>query len=363
MNKYFKIMRIIYIFSIIVTALFILLYFLKGDKFLDYFKRKNKKNINYDNILEKKKLKNEILYNRGMDNYNSMQEYYQKGIYKAPYKIIVLGDVHGDWDATISALKKARVIDDNLNWVGGKTQVVQMGDILDRKIRGNCNKDEDSEFKIISLFVKLMEQSYKVGGGFHCIFGNHELMNVIGDFSYVSEMGIKHFQKGIDERKEYFKLGGKMCKLFAQYWNPIIIIGKYLFCHGSVSYDIGVNYNIKEINKLMRKFLMTNNVNSLSNSEVDLIDELFFKDKSILWNREFMNGNFDKSKLKEMLSLHKCEYMVVGHTVQPQGINLKGECIWFTDTGMSEAFGKRKDGKRIQVLQILRNGKSLNVLI
>ena len=48
------------------------------------------------------------------------------------------------------------MIYDNLNWVGGKTQVVQMGDILDRKIRGNCNKDEDSEFRIISLFIKLM---------------------------------------------------------------------------------------------------------------------------------------------------------------------------------------------------------------
>ena len=64
-----------------------------------------------------------------------------------------------------------------------------------------------------------------------------------------------------------------------------------------------------------------------------------------------------------MLNLHKCEYMVVSHTVQSQGINLKGECIWFTDTGMSEAFGEREDGERIQVLQILRNGKSLNVLM
>ena len=111
MHKNLKIMRFIYIFSIIVIALFILLYFLKDDKFLDYFKRKNEKNIKSDNHLEKIKLKNEILYNRGMDNHNSMHEYYQKGIYKAPYKIIVLGDVHGDWEATISALKKARVMD------------------------------------------------------------------------------------------------------------------------------------------------------------------------------------------------------------------------------------------------------------
>ena len=48
--------------------------------------------------------------------------------------------------------------------------------------------------------------------------------------------------------------------------------------------------------------------------------------------------------------------MVVGHTVQSQGINSKCDNrIWKVDTGMSDAFGE--NGK-IQVLEILDNGKA-----
>ena len=352
MNKYLQSINFLYIFTIIIASCIILLYFLKGKKIFNFLKKKSFEDNDFT-------LKNEILYNTNIDNYNTMEEYYQKGIYKATYKIIVLGDVHGDWEATIKALKKGRVIDDTLNWCGGKAHVVQMGDILDRKIRGNCLKDEDSEFKIIDLFLKLMRQAYESGGGFHCIIGNHELMNVTGNFSYVSEMGLKHFENGEEGRKKYFETGGPMCQLFSKYWNPVIKIGKYLFCHGSVSVSIGTKYNIIQINDLMRRMLM----NELNSGEERDVYDLFFDDNAILWNREFSNGDFEKEKMKEMLNCHKCEYMVVGHTPQLQGINMKNGCIWFTDTGMSEAFGKREDDSRIQVLEILRNGKSFDVLI
>jgi hypothetical protein len=53
--------------------------------------------------------------------------------------------------------------------------------------------------------------------------------------------------------------------------------------------------------------------------------------------------------------------MVVGHTVQSSGINsgCDGQ-IWRTDVGLSRSFGSRS--KNIQVLEILDNGKSVNVL-
>ena len=36
-----------------------------------------------------------------------------------------MGDVHGDYDAAISALKLAGAIDDNLRWIGGDLTIVQ----------------------------------------------------------------------------------------------------------------------------------------------------------------------------------------------------------------------------------------------
>ena len=54
--------------------------------------------------------------------------------------------------------------------------------------------------------------------------------------------------------------------------------------------------------------------------------------------------------------------MVVGHTPQREGINLKKGLIWCTDTGMSEAFGKRVNDNKLQLLLIRNNGKSMKVL-
>ena len=46
-------------------------------------------------------------------------------------RIIVLGDLHGDWKLTIESLKIAKLINTKLNWVGGDTIVVQLGDQID----------------------------------------------------------------------------------------------------------------------------------------------------------------------------------------------------------------------------------------
>ena len=46
-----------------------------------------------------------------------------------------------------------------------------------------------------------------------------------------------------------------MCKIFAKYWNPIIKIGKYVFCHGGLSGNIVRKYSIQNINKFMRDYL------------------------------------------------------------------------------------------------------------
>ena len=287
-----------------------------------------------------------------------MEKYYQKGVYPAPYKLIVLGDVHGDWEATVKTLKKGNIIDNQLNWCCGKAHVVQMGDILDRKCRDININDEDSEFRIITLFIKLMKQSFEKGGGFHCILGNHELMNVNGNFNYTSKKGILHFKNRLRGRRAFFMPGSNMCKIFAKYWNPIIKIGKFIFCHGGLSYNNSLTYSIPQINTLMRQYLR---------GRIKLVmsphfERLFNNNNSILWNRTFSTGHFDIQKTKKLLAIKKCEYMVVGHTPQKEGINLKNGLVWCTDTGMSEAFGKRLNDNKLQLLLIINNGKNIKVL-
>jgi hypothetical protein len=295
-------------------------------------------------------------------NHNEIFKYYQKGIYGNVDKLYALGDIHGDYNAFLNSLKSINVIDDKLSWIGGTAHVVQVGDILDRKIRAGDYSDEDSEFKIISLILQLQLESYTSGGGFHPIIGNHELMNILGIFDYVSPMGIKHFGN-LQNRAEYFKIGGDFSKYLACAWNPVIKIGDYLFCHGGISKNISQKYTINDINEIMRDTLYGNT----SHYHQPYFYELFLDPNSILWNRTYsgpgMKSRFDNSSIINdaniVLNKYGSKYLVVGHTPQDNGIefrhNKKVICI---DTGMSEAFGKKNDkSERIHYLEIInQNG-------
>ncbi len=61
-------------------------------------------------------------------------------------KIIAVGDIHGDYKAFTKILKGTGLIDGKLHWTGGKTHLVQIGDVLDR---GDYAKE------ILDLMMKL----------------------------------------------------------------------------------------------------------------------------------------------------------------------------------------------------------------
>jgi hypothetical protein len=288
-------------------------------------------------------------------NHNEIFKYYQKGIYPPVEKLFAFGDIHGDFDAFIYSLKKAKLINDDLSWCGGNAHVVQIGDILDRMPRKDYTTDEDSEFRIISLILKLQLESYMHGGGFHPVIGNHELLNILGIFDYVSPMGMEHF-KNREERIKYFEIGGNFCKYLACAWNPVIKIGGFIFCHGGLSLKIAMKYKIEDINFIMRDTLY----GSKEHLHKKYFNELFLDETSILWNRTFSTDLCEKKEtvasksLDKILEIYNAKYMVVGHTPCSLGIktrfNKKVICI---DTGMSQAFGEKKDTKeRIHFLEV-----------
>jgi len=90
-----------------------------------------------------------------------------------------------------------------MKWTGGKTYVVQVGDQVDRcRVYGNMTcelpettlDDEHSDIKILKLFTELHEQAVKEGGAVISLLGNHEINNALGNMSYVSAKGIDGFK-------------------------------------------------------------------------------------------------------------------------------------------------------------------------
>ena len=158
-------------------------------------------------------------------------------------RIIAIGDLHGDWNMTIESLKVAGVIDNDHNWIGNDTVVVQIGDQIDR-CRGYLYKcdnknatinDENSDVKILRFFTELHKKAQKKGGAVYSLLGNHELMNVMGDLRYVSYKGLSEFDENNDmvqgrkKRRESFKRGNDLANFMACTRQSAIIIGSNLF--------------------------------------------------------------------------------------------------------------------------------------
>lgn len=329
----------------------------------------------------------EQIYKEKCDNFNILPS-----ILPAVKRIIVLGDLHGDWEMTITSLKIAKLINNELNWIGGDTVVVQLGDQIDscRFISIPCNlpqatkDDEASDMKILNYFTELHRQAQKKGGAVYSIIGNHELMNVNGNMRYVSFKNINDFNNykkpngtvivdGMEARKWAFSPGNPIADFLGCTRQLSLIIGSNLFVHAGVLPKIAEKYNVKEMNKILFLYL----TNKLDNSK-DYIDLLDSADYSPLWNRIFGSTNQSKQSCDFLMNplhkIYKVGKIFIGHTPQlTTGISSTcDERIWLTDYGASKAFdafdnnlligNQRSHVREAQVLEILNDGKQINIL-
>ena len=201
----------------------------------------------------------------------------------------------GDENQNQNEKEKSTDINDYLNkdlddveyemeWTGGKTHVVQVGDQIDRcrPYNGNtCDNpktikledDEDSDVKILNLLTNLNEQAQKVGGAVISLLGNHELMNATGEVQYVSFKGLNNFLKkymknndDFDEnadpaeaRKHAFQPGNQYGKFLGCTRNATVVIGSNLFVHAGIIDKLVEEFNFKsyddivDVNILIKK--------------------------------------------------------------------------------------------------------------
>jgi len=92
-------------------------------------------------------------------------------------RLVVLSDIHGEYQAMNTLLTQTGIIDDSGRWSANSSQLVIAGDVLDR--------GSDSR-KILDLLMRLERDAPAYGGVVHMLLGNHEVMNLVGDLRYVS---------------------------------------------------------------------------------------------------------------------------------------------------------------------------------
>jgi len=251
-------------------------------------------------------------------------------------RVVAVGDVHGDCGSFVKVLRAAKVIDEKDNWIGGKTHLVQVGDVLDRM--------PDSR-RAMDLLMKLEGQAAKAGGGVHPLIGNHEVMVLLGDWHYVHPGEIKAFGGEAAYRKAMSE-DGKYGKWIRGH-NAVIKINDTLFVHGGLE-EKYAKMSLDELNKAVRRDLRKGGTMRVV---TDSYGPVWYRGNAL------MNGEDLDEDLRAVTRTHDVKRLVVGHTVSREGIKVRGGGrVIVIDTGISTYY--RRYGGRPACLLIEKGAPS-----
>lgn len=284
-------------------------------------------------------------------------------------RIVAVGDVHGDYNQFVKVLRSAGVIDENDDWIDGRTHLVQVGDVPDR--------GPDTR-KILDLLRKLEKQAKKSKGMVHALIGNHEAMNVYGDLRYVTPEEYAAFatRRSDEYRERYYALhveelkaqtpkqqwpdfdGAYREKWMAEHppgyfekrlafqpdgeygkWithnEAMIRINDMLFLHGGLS-PAYATMPIDDLNEAVQAPLQ---------GKAPLAGSAAVADDGPLWYRGMaLNPEETESpNVETALAAHGVNHIVIGHTpIQGAVIPRFGGKVIVIDVGLSAYYGSRQ---------------------
>lgn len=260
-------------------------------------------------------------------------------------RVIAIGDLHGDFSATKKAFRLGGVIDESEKWSGGKLVVVQTGDQLDRG---------PEEREILEFLERLQKEAEEAGGRLVVLNGNHETMNVMGDFRYVVDGAMNAFDSyapasplsiqvdGMSKSRAAAFLPGGGAALLLSRRPLIVMVGETVFVHGGVTPQ-HLSYGIDKLNQESKEWML---------GKTMLPPRLVADDSGPLWTRIYGERELPESAcriLDQTLQRLGAQRMVVGHTVQQGGMSgACGDRVFRIDVGLSAAYGDHP----VQVLEI-----------
>ena len=283
-------------------------------------------------------------------------------------RIVAVGDVHGDYEQFVKLLRSAGLIDDNEDWAGGRTHLVQTGDVPDR--------GADTR-KVMDLLMKLEKQAKKARGYVHALIGNHEAMNMYGDHRYVHPGEYSAFKnpKSADTRRKYYKqhvddvkrnpppegvpeFGPAHRRAWENHnplgsfehraaFGPAGSYGRWILKHNAV---IKINDTIFLHGGIGPKFAST----SIGDMNRQVLAELRDRSKLTggivvdqegpLWYRGLAlnDARTETAHLEAVFQQHQAKRIVMGHTVTEGAVmpRLEGRAV-FIDVGLSRHYGGR----------------------
>ncbi len=275
-------------------------------------------------------------------------------------RIVAVGDLHGAYEEFTAVLKGTNLIDEALHWKGGRTHLVQIGDIIDRGPEAR---------RIYDLLNNLEREAEEAGGRVHMLIGNHEAMALMGiSFDYEGFITVEQFTSFLPDLyrrrlvAEFRKKAGPdgdlnlfwkrlissdvraqslyMQSLREHYgrWiashNTVIKINDVVFVHGGLN-DRYSAWPLDRLNRTVSDELMSFVAGTPQPTHV------LYDGEGPLWYRDLAVKSEDvmNSELDTVLANLKASTLVVGHTPTAGSRSLESltrfsRRLWIIDTGI-----------------------------
>lgn len=256
----------------------------------------------------------------------------EPSVFTKPPKILAVSDIEGNFVAFLKLLLSNKVIDRYLRWTFNDGHLVIVGDCFDRG---------EEVMECLWLIYYLEEKARKAGGYVHFLLGNHEIMNLNGDWRYVHP---KYAQSSSIPFTALYNGNNELWRWLCTK-NVMEKIGDVLFVHAGISPQLlQLQLSIPDINNRIRPFY------NRANQSFDdpLLNTVFNCTNSPFWYRGYYlaENGVSEEVINATLEHFGVKTIVTGHTVVNQVTSYFDGKVINIDTdhaaGQSEALLIRK---------------------
>eukprot|EP00741_Cyanophora_paradoxa_P007721 tig00001187_g7470.t1 len=257
---------------------------------------------------------------------------------RAARRIIAVGDLHADLEQALRVFKLAGVINEETDWALGAATLVFTGDITDRGADLEALQD---------LIVKLEGQAKEAGGAVVQLAGNHDVMNLQGDWRYVSARDLEAF--GGHENRTLALLPDAPLGSRLRSLKLLHVIGDVVFVHGGLHPSLA-SLGVEELNAQHAGLAPLLGVGDLTPEQRRDASALY-SDSGPVWYRGHILDSEEEAcpVLQQSLDALQVRRMVVGHTRQPGRILTRcGARVICIDVGINSKYGGNQGALEIE---------------
>lgn len=268
--------------------------------------------------------------------------------------IYAISDTHGDLKRTIELMRQYNIIDENDDWIAGKSILVVNGDTTDRGKKG---------IPLLILWMKLSKQAVAAGGRLIHTIGNHDGMilsialDLLNDDYDPNHLDIFRMNGGRMTDAKAISLRSGIIK-FIQSAPLMVKIDDVLFQHadGFKFYEQAIKNQTQGEDENMTPEQLIKAVNAYGANKLRTARgawQIFYD----LTDERFWNGNIDH--LPEYLKRFDAKLVVHGHTGHPAPYPVYYAMNKAVNIDAILSNGYRKDADRGCILEIDSPGENI----